>query len=299
MGQRIAYFEVGSRDFEALVSFYRELFGWQIQNAADSYAMIDTRAGSGINGGIGRSSDGTPWVSFYVEAEDPQAALDRAESLGGTTAVPVTEVPGVITFAMFKDPDGNLVGIAKGGGAESGGSGAGGSGAGGSGGDGIPVDWFEVLGSDAERTQRFYCDLFGWTVNESGFPGYRLVDTKAGEGAIGGGLGGGGEAGTWATVYANVPEVEPILARAVELGGSRVYGPDKVDDHMKTGALARLTSAWSTAPRVAARCRGATPGSAGPSGCRGRSRSPHSGMRSARRPRSGAGTAGPPGPHPR
>jgi uncharacterized protein len=228
MGQRITHFEVGSPDFDTLMSFYRELFGWRIQPAADGYAMVDTQAGSGINGGIGRSSDGTPWVSFYVEAEDPQAALDRAESLGGATALPVTEIPNLVTFAMFSDPDGNMVGIVEGEGGTAGGPSAG---------DGVPVDWFEVLGSDAERTQRFYCELFGWTVNESGFPGYRLVDTKAGEGAIGGGLGGGGEAGTWATVYAKVPEVEPILARAVELGGSRVYGPDKVDDHTQTGAL--------------------------------------------------------------
>jgi predicted enzyme related to lactoylglutathione lyase len=233
MGNRIGYFEVGSRDFETLVRFYRELFGWRLRDAADGYAMIDTGAGSGINGGIGRSRDGRPWVSFYVAAPDPQAVLHRAESLGGTTVVPVTEVPGVVTFAMFNDPDGNPVGVVESAGAEAGGPDAGGPGAG----DGVAVDWFEVLGSDAERTQRFYCELFGWTVGESGFPGYRLVDTHAGEGAIGGGLGGGGAGGTWATVYANVPDVEAALARAEKLGGSRVYGPNQVDDHMSTGAL--------------------------------------------------------------
>jgi predicted enzyme related to lactoylglutathione lyase len=234
MGNQIAYFEVGSGDFEALVTFYGELFGWRLQATADGYTMIDTRAGGGINGGIGRSSDGTPWISFYVSAEDPQAVLHRAESLGGTTVVPVTEIPGVVTFAMFKDPDGNLVGVVKSAGEPAGGTGGGRP----SSGDGVAVDWFEVLGSDAERTQRFYCELFGWTVDESGFAGYRLVDTHAGEGAIGGGLGGSnGEGGTWATVYAKVSDVEAALARAEALGGSRVYGPNQVDDHMRTGAL--------------------------------------------------------------
>src|SRR5262245_48135340 len=79
MGQRIAYFEIGSRDHRTLLSFYRELFGWRLNDVADSYTIIDTQAGSGINGGIGRSSDGTSWVSFYAETEDPQATLDRAE----------------------------------------------------------------------------------------------------------------------------------------------------------------------------------------------------------------------------
>jgi predicted enzyme related to lactoylglutathione lyase len=235
MGSRIGYFEVGSRDFETLVSFYGELFGWRLQRASDGYTMIDTQAGSGINGGIGRSGDGTPWISFYADAEDPQAVLDRAESLGGATVVPVTEIPGAGTFAMLKDPDGNLVGVAR---SKSAGEDAGGPELGRpSAGGGAAVDWFEVLGSDAERTQRFYCELFGWTVDQSGFPGYRLVDTHAAEGGIGGGLGGGGENGTWATVYANVPDVEAALARAEALGGSRVYGPNQVDDHMRTGAL--------------------------------------------------------------
>jgi predicted enzyme related to lactoylglutathione lyase len=227
MGNRIAYFEVGSSDFETLVGFYRELFGWRLQAAGDGYALIDTRAGGGVNGGIGRSRTGDPWVAFYVAVEDPQALLDRAAALGGATAVPVTEVPGVVTFAMLDDPDGNLVGVVKADAPPAQGPSAG---------DGVAVDWFEVLGADAERTQRFYCELFGWTLQGSGSPGYGLVDTQAGEDAIGGGLG-AGEGATWATVYANVPDVEAALARAEALGGGRVHGPNQVDDHTRTGAL--------------------------------------------------------------
>jgi uncharacterized protein len=228
MGQRVVYFEVGSADKQQLVNFYRDLFGWRLQELAEGYSSIDTAAGGGVNGGVGRSSDGTPWVSFYVETDDVQATLDQATSLGGRTVLGVTDIPGVGSFAMFGDPDGNLVGIVRAGGA---------LGSGPSPGDGVAVDWFEVLGSDAERTQRFYCDLFGWKVNDAGFPGYKLADTQSGEGSIGGGLGGSGRVGPWATVYANVPDVEAVLSKAETLGGSRVYGPDRVDDHMRTGAL--------------------------------------------------------------
>jgi uncharacterized protein len=228
MGQRIAYFELGSRDHRVLVDFYRELFGWRVEDAGDTYTIVDTQAGSGLGGGIGRSSDGTPWVSFYVLADDPQATLDKAVSMGGNVVVPVTEVPGVVTFAMFADPDGLLVGIVAPGGTVGGTI---------SPGNGVPVDWFEVLGSDAERTQRFYGELFGWKLNDAGFPGYRMVDTQSGEGSISGGLGGGGRAGNWATVYASVPDVEATLAKAEQIGGARVYGPDDADDHTQTGAL--------------------------------------------------------------
>jgi predicted enzyme related to lactoylglutathione lyase len=76
--------------------------------------------------------------------------------------------------------------------------------------------------------------LFGWTVDTSGFPGYGMTDTGAGRG-IQGGLGAGEQ--RWATIYARVPDVEQTLARAESLGGSRVYGPMAVDDHMRTGGF--------------------------------------------------------------
>jgi uncharacterized protein len=62
-----------------------------------------------------------------------------------------------------------------------------------------------------------------------------MVDTGAGRG-IQGGLG-LGEQAQWATIYARVPDVAATLARAEELGGSRIYGPMAVDDHMETGAF--------------------------------------------------------------
>jgi uncharacterized protein len=232
MGNRITHFEIGAADKQQLVSFYRDLFGWRMDEIADGYTMVDTQAGDGINGGIGRSSDGTPWVSFYVGDPDPEGLLARAQAAGGTgTVVPVTEIEGFGAFAMFKDPDGNLVGIMR-------------SDPdvtapyepGGTPGEGIAVDWFEVLGADAARTQRFYTELFGWKLNDSGAPAYGLVDPESGPGRVGGGLGGGGE-NVWATLYARLPDVEATLAEAEKLGGTRVYGPMEVDDHMKTGAF--------------------------------------------------------------
>jgi predicted enzyme related to lactoylglutathione lyase len=228
MGNRVVYFEVGAKDHVPLITFYRELFGWNVKEMGEAYALVDTGAGGGVNGGIGRSSDGTPWVAFYAATPDLQASLDRAGELGGATVLPVTEIPDVGSFAMFADPAGNLVGLVKG---------DTGIGPGPSDGDGIAVDWFEVLGSDAEATQRFYADLFGWKIDPSGPSGYRIVDTGSGEDAIGGGLGGGDPDARWSTVYASVPDVEAVLSKAEALGGSRVYGPNAVDDHMKTGAL--------------------------------------------------------------
>jgi predicted enzyme related to lactoylglutathione lyase len=231
MGNPVVHFEIGGVEDQALVRFYGELFGWRLQAVPGGfyYTLVDTQGGGGVNGGIGRSSTGEPWATFYVEVDDLQAVLDKAESLGAKTVLPVTEVPGMVTFAMFDDPDGLVIGLVKGEEPQESAQAAP------SAGDGAPVDWFEVLGSDARRTQAFYTELFGWKLNDSGSPGYGLVDTQSARG-IQGGLGAGGDA-RWATIYASVPDVERRLARAEELGGKRIYGPNAVDDHMETGAF--------------------------------------------------------------
>ena len=229
MGHAVVHFEIGGPDVEPLTSFYGQLFGWGLESIpGGGYVLIDTRGGGGINGGIGKSQTGDPWSTFYVEAGDLQDVLDKAEALGGHTVMPVTDFGGMVTIAMFNDPDGLLVGLVK-----SAGDPAEGGAMAPSPGDGAPVDWFEVLGRDAPRTQQFYSDLFGWTVKE-GLEGYGLTDTGAGRG-IQGGL--GASQAQWATIYASVPDVEATLAQAEELGGSRVYGPMAVDDHMQTGAF--------------------------------------------------------------
>jgi len=232
MGNAVVHFEIGGPDDRPLVDFYGQLFGWDLQPfAGGGYTLVDTRGGGGINGGIGKSQTGEPWSTFYVEADDLQAVLDRAELLGAKVVMPVTDFGGAVTIAMFNDPDGLLVGLVKSAPpSEQGNVPAPSAGA------GEAVDWFEVLGSDADNTQRFYAALFGWTVDTSGPPGYRLVDTGAGRG-IQGGLGAGGQAQRWATIYAKVRDVEQALARAEQLGGARIYGPLAVGDDMQTGAV--------------------------------------------------------------
>ncbi len=232
MGNAVVHFEICGPDDVMLSTFYRELFGWRT-TALPGYTLIDTCAGSGINGGISASQDGQAWCTFYIEADDLQPILDKANLLDGKTVTPITDVPGMVTFAMLADPDGLLIGLVQAAAA----SGEQAAELAPSAGSGAPVDWFEVLGTDADATQRFYAELFGWQVTGGGVPGYRMVDTGAGKGAAGG-LGAHGEPGTaWVTVYASVPDVEAVLARAVELGGDRVYGPAAVDDHTRTGAL--------------------------------------------------------------
>lgn len=230
MGNPVVHFEISGPDPGALARFYTELFGWQAQHMPEmDYIVINTRGRTGINGGIPPGRDiSASSVTFYVKADDIQPLLDRAEALGGKTVVPVTDM-GIVTFALFADPDGLVVGLVKSADAPDQ------QGQGPSQGDGAPVDWFEILGPDADRTQKFYTELFGWHLDTSGFPGYATVDTHA-ERGINGGLG-AGEGAEWVTVYAHMPDVESALAKAESLGAQRVYGPNDVNEGLRTAAI--------------------------------------------------------------
>jgi predicted enzyme related to lactoylglutathione lyase len=112
MANPVIHFEVVGRDLEKLQSFYGEVFGWKMQAMPEmGYAMIE-KEGDGIAGGLGQTDDGSGHVTFYVSTEDPQAILDKVESLGGKTVMPVTEMP-MVTLALFADPEGHVVGIVK------------------------------------------------------------------------------------------------------------------------------------------------------------------------------------------
>lgn len=209
MGYPVVHFEINTSDGPSLATFYAELFGWHLETMPEmSYTVVDTH-GEGINGGIGTSEQGQ-FVTFYVEVPDPQAALDKAETLGAKTVVPVTEIPNVVTFALFADPQGNTIGVVKGDGSQ----------APETGGDNPGVGWFEVLGPDAKALWKFYRELFGWTIKEGGGEGflYGEVDTGAGRG-IPGGIGSGPQGEPHVTVYAGVPDVQAFLTKAESLGG--------------------------------------------------------------------------------
>jgi len=113
----VVWFEVTGKDGSGLQAFYRDLFGWAIEDPGDGsgYGLVKA-ADKGIAGGIGSSQDGGAGaVTFYVEVDDPQAYLARAEALGGRTVVPPTELAQFgLTFAFFTDPEGHMVGLSKG-----------------------------------------------------------------------------------------------------------------------------------------------------------------------------------------
>jgi uncharacterized protein len=122
VGQPVVHFEIIGRDPAELRGFYGELFGWEFRTGdattdavsqPGNYGFIDgTATGNGINGGVGGGEGYEQRVLFYVQVPNVEAALTRAESLGGKRRVGPEGTPGTLVVGQFTDLEGNLIGVA-------------------------------------------------------------------------------------------------------------------------------------------------------------------------------------------
>jgi len=91
-----------------------------------------------------------------------------------------------------------------------------------------PVVWFEVLGDDGAKLQKYYADLFGWAIKVEGPLEYGSVDT-GGKAGIGGGVARsypGTRPGV--TFYVRADDLDGTAARAEKLGGKIVMAPRQI-----------------------------------------------------------------------
>ncbi len=109
MPNPVVHFDIGGVDGAALQRFYSQAFDWAIN--ADNpmqYGLIEAQ-GTGIGGGITAAEKAG--VTVYIEVDDLEAALERVARLGGSTVQEITTIPGMVTMALFADPEGNVVGL--------------------------------------------------------------------------------------------------------------------------------------------------------------------------------------------
>jgi predicted enzyme related to lactoylglutathione lyase len=120
MGQPVVHFEIIGKDGEKLRSYYSELFGWDIDASNEmKYGVVQRDGntnddGAGIGGGVAGGPEGYDGhVTFYIEVPDVEAALAKAEGLGGTRVMGPESVMDTIEIGLFNDPEGHLIGVVK------------------------------------------------------------------------------------------------------------------------------------------------------------------------------------------
>lgn len=124
MAHPVVHFEVIGTDPVRLRGYYGELFGWEFDTSAPvpeavsepmNYGFVDrdtTGDGTGIPGGVGGGVAYDSHVTFYVGVPDVEAALQKAEDLGGRRRMGPARAPSGLVVGHFTDPEGNLIGVA-------------------------------------------------------------------------------------------------------------------------------------------------------------------------------------------
>jgi predicted enzyme related to lactoylglutathione lyase len=152
---RIVWHQLLSTDVEGAKGFYTELFGWGIEvwKPGELDAPMISANGT-THGGFQQAPEGAPshWVG-HVQLEDANAALARAEALGGRSPTGPVDMPEVGRFVVIQDPHGAVLSAYT---PES---------------EGGPVAegvflWDELLSPDVAASKRFYTEVFGWTTSE-------------------------------------------------------------------------------------------------------------------------------------
>ena len=114
MGQPVVHWEFWSEDPQRLSAFYSAVFGWETTDLPQiDYHLVDTKGGTGINGGFMTPKQG-PWpakMSVYIDVPNVEEYCRKVEAAGGTIVVRRQEVEGVGVLALFNDPDGRIVGV--------------------------------------------------------------------------------------------------------------------------------------------------------------------------------------------
>jgi hypothetical protein len=124
MAQPVVHFEVVGNDPARLRDYFSRLFGWSFEvpspvapevSAPDEYGFLDliaTDDGTGLRGGVGGGPGYESHAIFYVGVPDVEAALQRAEELGGSRVMGPVTSPNGLVVGHFKDPEGTLIGVA-------------------------------------------------------------------------------------------------------------------------------------------------------------------------------------------
>ena len=110
--------ELNVRDPDAAKAFYGALFGWEaVTDPAAAGAYFEWKLGGKTIGGMLPMNDEWPaempthWMVYFA-TDDTDATAAKATELGGSVAVPPTDIaPG--RFAVLHDPQGALFSVIK------------------------------------------------------------------------------------------------------------------------------------------------------------------------------------------
>ncbi len=111
--------ELMTTDVDGATQFYTELFGWTVEavtneaNQGMQYHLVKvegTEVG-GIMAQPAQARGAPPCWGAYVTVDDVDATSRKAQELGGSVIVPLTDIPDVGRFCVIRDPQGAVISV--------------------------------------------------------------------------------------------------------------------------------------------------------------------------------------------
>ena len=112
---RVIHFEISADDPDRAISFYEEVFGWQINKweGPIEYWLVSTGAAEepGIDGAIMRREPNIDNTNNTIDVPDIDAYMEKIVKAGGKVVQSKIAVPGVGYSAVMLDTEGNTFGL--------------------------------------------------------------------------------------------------------------------------------------------------------------------------------------------
>lgn len=112
----MAWFEVMTNDSEVTQSFYKTLFGWEVEGMdmgeMGTYNMVKEPGAEMAFGGVFplddamREAGARPAWMVYFDCDDVDAMCAKVKELGGSVHVEPFDIPNVGRTALVADPQG-------------------------------------------------------------------------------------------------------------------------------------------------------------------------------------------------
>src|SRR3989338_4412161 len=119
----VVHFEMPSEDKKRTSEFYSRVFGWkmaQLDEKMGNYLLATTSPvdennmhinKGAINGGYFNKGEYGSIPHIVIAVENLDESIKMVNELGGQVSEEPTNIPGIGMFVMFKDTEGNRVGM--------------------------------------------------------------------------------------------------------------------------------------------------------------------------------------------
>ncbi len=118
MPSPVVFFQIATADPARARAFYGQLFDWEFGETGNAVTPISINpkgpADFDPNGSFLKLPPGAPpFLGIFVRVDDLWTTMAKAENLGATVVLPVTQTEGGTHLAIIRSPEGHSIGIVQ------------------------------------------------------------------------------------------------------------------------------------------------------------------------------------------